>query len=152
MLALDEFRDSMNAVYEWVRNPLLRELIRVPVEPNGLVGVGFAHWNGAAVQSDNKHRPLVLVGATEPRYFIVREMANREAIASDGSGGKRNRLPGMPHVVQAVSICPVTVLPGLAPCNAGQNQHDRGKAAGQLQIKMAERALLGHVCRRTVVI
>src|ERR1019366_9627213 len=84
-------------------------------------------------------------GATELHHFIVREMADREAIASDGSGGKRNRLPGMPLVVQAVSICPVPVLPGLAPYNAGQHKHDRGKAASQLQIKSAERALLGHV-------
>ena len=61
--------------------------------------VWLAHWNGSATQLDNEHRPLILVQATELRDLIVREMTDRKAVASDGSAGKRERLPGVPHVV-----------------------------------------------------
>ena len=104
------------------------------------------------MQADNQHRPLIHAQATELRHFIVREMSDREAIASDGPGGERKRLPGVPYVVQAVSICPVTVLPRLAPRNAGQNKHDWRRAAGQLHFKIAAPALLRHVPGRTVMI
>src|SRR5205807_1327424 len=102
---------GMNAVNQCVRDAFPGELVRAAAEPNGLAGVGFPHWNGAAAQRDNKHRPLVLVGATELRHFIVWEMTDREASASHGSGGERKRLPGVPHVMQAVSIRALLVLP-----------------------------------------
>ena len=120
--------------------------------PNGLGCVRFAHWNGAAAQLDNEHRPLVLVQATELRDFIVREMTDRKAVASDGSGGERKRLPGVPDIVQAVSICPVTVLPRLAPRNAGQDKHYWRRAVGPFHLEIAERALFGHVRGGTVMI
>ena len=52
-----------------------------------------------ATQLDDEHRPLILVQAAELRDFIVREMTDRKPVASDGSGGEREGLPGVPHVV-----------------------------------------------------
>ena len=86
------------------------------------------------------------------RDFIVREMTDRKTVASDGSGGERERLPGVPYVVQAVSICPVAILPRLAPRNAGQDKHDWRGAAGQLHLEIAQRTLFGHVRRGTVMV
>ena len=43
----------------WVRNRLLRKLVRLSAEPDSLGGVWFAHWNGFAVQADNQHGPLI---------------------------------------------------------------------------------------------
>jgi hypothetical protein len=48
---------------------------------------------------DNEHRPLILVQAAELCDFIVREMTGGKAVASDGSGGERECLPGVPDVV-----------------------------------------------------
>ncbi len=93
------FVASLNPVNERVGDSFFRELIRVPAVPNGLAGVWFAHWNGLATQLDNEHRPFILVKAAELRDFIVREMTDRKAVASDGSGGEREGLPGVPHVV-----------------------------------------------------
>jgi hypothetical protein len=92
------------------------------------------------------------VQATGLRDFIVREMTDGKAIASDGSGGKRECLPGMSHIVQAVSIRPVTILPRLAPRDAGQHKYYRHRAIGPLHLKIAESTLLGHVRRGPVVI
>jgi hypothetical protein len=39
------------------------------------------------------------VQAAEPCDFLVWEMTGRETIASDGSGGERERLPSVPDVV-----------------------------------------------------
>src|SRR5580704_16356584 len=58
----------------------------------------------------------------------------------------------MPDVVQAVSIGPVPVFPGLAPRDAGQNKYDWRGALDRVHLKMAGRALLRHVRRGTVVI
>jgi hypothetical protein len=73
--------------------------------------------------SNKEHWLLIVREATELRDFIIGEMAYRKAVASNGSGGEGERLPGVPYVVQAVSICPITILPRLAPRNAGQNKH-----------------------------
>jgi hypothetical protein len=89
----------VNPVNARVSGSFFRELIRVPAVPNGLAGIWFAHWNGPATQLDNEHRPLIFGQAAELRDFIVREMADRKAFASDGSGGEREGLPGVPHVV-----------------------------------------------------
>src|SRR5579871_5252297 len=79
-------------------------------------------------------------------------MTGRKGVASYRSGGECEGLPGVPHVEQAVSICPVTILPRLAPRNAGQDKHDWRRAADQLHLKITQRALFGHVRRGTVVI
>ena len=97
--AFAEFRGAVNPVNARVNDSFFRELIRVAAVPNGLAGVWFAHWNGSATQLDNEHWPLILVQATELRDFIVREMTDREAVASDGSGGERKGLPGVPYIV-----------------------------------------------------
>ena len=87
----------MNPVNPRVNDDFCRELIRLSVIPDRLGCVRFTHWNRPAAQLDNEHRPLVLVQATGLRDFIVREMTDGKAVASDGSGGKRECLPGMSH-------------------------------------------------------
>jgi hypothetical protein len=99
------------------------ELIRPAAIPNGLAGIGFSRWNGPAAQFDKEHWLLIVREATELRDFIIGEMAYRKTIASNGSGAEGERLPSMPNVVQAVSIGTTTILPRLAPRNAGQNKH-----------------------------
>lgn len=69
----------------------------------------------------------------------------RKAAASHSPGRDRKRLPGVSHVVQAVSISPVTVLPRLAPGNGGQDERYWHRAISQLHLKIAARTLLGHV-------
>ena len=91
--------------------------------PNGLAGIGFSHWNGRAAQFDKEQRHLIVREAAELRDFIIREMTYRKTVASNSSGGEGERLPGVPYVVQAVSIGTITILPRLAPRNAGQNKH-----------------------------
>ena len=104
------------------------------------------------MQADNQHWPLIHVRAAQLRHFIVREMSECEAVASDSAGGECKRLPSVPYVVQAVPICPFTVLPRLAPHNAGQNEHNGRRAAGQLHFKITAPALLRHVPGWIVVI
>src|SRR5262249_33246277 len=100
-----------------------------------------------------EHGPFVRVKTAELlRDFVVREMTDRIAFTSDGSGGECERLPSVSDVVQAVSIGPVTVLPGLAPCNAGQNKYNWSRVTGPRPLKSAERTLSGHMRGRTVVI
>ena len=89
----------MNPVNARVNGSFFRKLIRVPAVPNGLTGVWFAHWDRPATQLDNEHRPLILGQAAELRDFIVRKMTDRKAVASNGSGGEREGLPGVPYVV-----------------------------------------------------
>ena len=71
------FRGEVDAVNQWVSNRLLRKLVRLPAEPDGLAGVCFAHRNGLAVQADNQHWPLVIVKVKHPRHVIVCEVSNR---------------------------------------------------------------------------
>ena len=112
----------------------------------------LAYWNGPSAQFDNEHGPLVVVQPTDPRDLIVRKVTDSKTVASDGAGGQRKRFPGMPDVVQTISICPVPILPRLAPRNTGQDKHDRRGVAGQSQLDTALRTLLGHVRRGTVMI
>ena len=97
--AVAEFRGAVNPVNARVSGSFFREVIRLPSVPIGLASVWFAHWNGPATQLYNEHRPLILMQAHELRDFIVREMTDRKAVASNGSGGEREGLPGVPHVV-----------------------------------------------------
>ena len=83
------------------------------------------------------------------RDFIIREMAYRKTVASNGLGGEGERLPGMPYVVQAVSICTITILPRLAPRNGGQNKHNGAELPTQFHLNIAQRTLFGHVPGRT---
>jgi hypothetical protein len=94
---------------------------------------------------DNEHRPLVFVQATGLRDFVIREMTDRKGVTADGVGGDRERLPGVPHIMQAVSICPVTILPRLAPRDAGQDKCYRRRAIDPLHPEIAESTLLSHV-------
>jgi hypothetical protein len=146
------FCGEVDAVNQWLSNRLLRKQIRLPAEPHGLAGVCFAHWNGLAVQADHQHWPFILVRATQLVDFIVHETSDRESIASDSPSGKSKRLPGVPYVVQAVPICPLTVLPCLAPHNTRQNEHNWRRAAGQPHFKRTAPALLRHVPRWIVMI
>src|SRR5205807_1409090 len=84
--------------------------------------------------------------------FIVREMTAGEAVAPNCPGGERERLPGMSDVVQAVSICPVTVLPSLAPRDAGQDKYYGRGLIRPLHLEIAASSLLGHVRRGPVMI
>src|ERR1019366_9961851 len=111
---LAELRSAVNLVNARLSVSFVRELICVPSVPNGFTDVWFAQWNGPATEFDNEHGPLIFVQATGLREFIVREMTASIAVAADGSGGEREGLPGVPHVVKAVSICPLTILPRLA--------------------------------------
>src|ERR1035437_10917236 len=79
-------RGEVDAVNQLVSNRLRRKPVRLPSEPDSLAGVSFAHWNGLAVQADNQHWPLIQVRATQLRHFIVLEMSEREAVASDSPG------------------------------------------------------------------
>src|ERR1039458_3767029 len=88
-----------NPVNPRVSDGFPREPIRATAVPNGRAGVWFAHWNGRATQLDDEHGPLILVQSAEPRDVIVREMTGRKGVASDGSSGEREGLPGVPHVV-----------------------------------------------------
>src|SRR5579871_1661094 len=117
--AVPEFRGDVNPVNPRVSDYFSGKLIRSPSVPKGPADVTFAHWNRPAMQLDHEHRPLILMQATDICEFIVLEMSNRSAITSGCSGGQRQSLPRMSDVVQAVSISPVTVLPRLAPGNAG---------------------------------
>src|SRR5262245_28247693 len=120
--AVAEFRGGMNRLNPRVSDAFSRELIRLSTVPNGLGCRRFTHWNRPAVHLDNEHRPLVFVQATGLRDFIIREMTDRKGVTSHGAGGEHERLSGMPHIMQAVSICPITILPRLAPRDAGQDK------------------------------
>src|SRR5215472_16150758 len=116
------------------------------------MGVCPAHWNGTAAYFDHEHWPLIVGQETELPEFIVLERTSRKAVAPDGSGCKRERLPGMPNVMQAVSISPITILPRFTPGNAGQDECEWGRTTGQRRLQIAGRALLGHVRRRPIMI
>ena len=136
---------------EMPRNALSLSLV-APCASAWFAYVWLAYWNGPSAQFDNEHGPLVVVQPTDPRDLIVRKVTDSKTVASDGAGGQRKRLPGMSDVVQTISICPVPILPRLAPRNTGQDKHDWRGAADQLQLKTAQRTLLGHVRRGTVMI
>ena len=53
------------------------------------------------------------------------EVRHGEGFASNRLSRKRDRLPCVSNIVQAISISPVTILPRLAPSNAGQHKYDR---------------------------
>ena len=142
----------MNRLNARVSDAFSREPIRLSTVPNGLGCRRFTHWNRPAVHLDNEHRPLVFVQATGLRDFIIREMTDRKGVTSYGAGGEHERLPGMPHIMQAVSICPVTILPRLAPRDAGQDKCYWRRASGPLHPEIAESTLLGHVRRGPVMI
>ena len=104
------------------------------------------------MQADHQHRPFILVRATQLGDFIVHETSEREGIASDSPSGKCKCLPGVPYVVQAVPICPFSVLPSLAPHNTRQDEDNWRRVAGQPRFKRAAPALLRHVPGWIVVI
>jgi hypothetical protein len=94
-----EFRGVVNPVDPRVSGYFFRELIRLPALPNRLGGVWFAHWNGPTTEFDNEYRPLIVLQAKELRNFVIREMTDRKAVASDAVGSELKALPGMPDVV-----------------------------------------------------
>src|ERR1700736_3916107 len=102
--------------------------------PNGLAKLRCTHRNRASSQFDDHHGPLVLVQTAEPRYFVVGKMTECKAVASHGPGSERKCLPGVSDVVQAVAVGAVTVLPCLAPRDAGQYKYDRRIAMNHLKI------------------
>src|ERR1035437_417330 len=152
MRAVAQFSGVVNPVNPLVSDLFCRELIRVAAVPNGLARIRPARWNGPATQLDKEHGSLILLQATEPRDFIVREMTDRKAVASNSPGGESERLPGVPYVMQAVSICSITVLPRLPPHNGGQNKHQGRRAGAQLHLNIAPRALFDHVLRGTIMV
>jgi hypothetical protein len=89
----------MNFVHSRMRHSLRRDPVGVPAIPNVLAGVWPAHWNGSATQLNDEHRPFILVQPAELRHFIIREKTCGKALASDGSGGQGESLPGVPDVV-----------------------------------------------------
>ena len=78
-----QFCGRVNTVNQWMRDGFLRKLVRLPAEPNCLAGFCLAHWNGLAMQTNNEHRPLVVVKATQLRHVIVGEMSGRKAFATE---------------------------------------------------------------------
>src|ERR1700677_3686925 len=78
---------------------------------------------------------------TLTRHSVICEMAKRKAFAADSSSGKRERLPGMSDVVQAIPIGTVSVFPGFAPGNAGQNENERGREVDKFPVKISDGAL-----------
>ena len=121
--AVAQSSGGVNPVNPRVSGFFCGELIRPAAIPNGLAGIGFSRWNGPAAQFDKEHWRLIAREASELRDFVIREIAYRKTVASNGSGAEGERLPGVPYVVQAVSICTITILPRLTPSNAGQNKH-----------------------------
>ena len=69
----------------------------------------------------------------------------RKAFASDRSSSKRESLPGMSDVVQAIPIGPVPVFPGFAPSNTGQNENERGRVVDKFRAKISDGTLFCHV-------
>src|ERR1700691_202842 len=79
-------------------------------------------------------------------------MAKRRAFAPDGSSGKREGLPGMSDVVQAIPICAVLILPRFAPRAASQNEKKRGRSVNKVLAKFSNAPLFCHVGRGTAMI
>ena len=79
------------------------------------------------------------------RNSVICEMAKRKAFASDSSSSKRERLPGMSDVVQAMPIGTVSVLPGFAPGNTGQNENERGRDVDEFTAKISDGTLFCHM-------
>src|SRR5580658_9098109 len=81
-------------------------------------------------------------------------MTNCKAVASNSTGGERERLPGVPHVVQAISIGSIAVLPRLTPRYGGEDKYEatRRSASRRHRFDRADRALFRHVRRRTIMI
>src|SRR5579864_1744076 len=127
----------------------------MPAVPDRFTSVRFANGNRTASDPDKQHGPLVIVQPAESRDFIVLELTGCETIASHGAGGERERLPGVPDIVQAIAISPVAVLPRFAPRNAGQDEYDGRIDARDSQVadrEIADGPLLGHMGRGPVVI
>ena len=104
------------------------------------------------MKRDDQHGPFIMIEETALRHCVIQEVSDAKAFASDRARSESKRLPGVPDVVQAVSICPVPVLPSFAPGNAGQNENKRGGAADKFPDKVSDAALFCHVGRRTVMI
>src|SRR4051794_16442516 len=79
-------------------------------------------------------------------------MTRGNGVAPHASGSERQRLPGMSHVVQAITIGALTILPCLPPRNAGQDKHYWSGAIGQTYLEIADSTLFGHVRRRSIMI
>src|ERR1700739_4376561 len=79
-------------------------------------------------------------------------MAASEGIATDGTGGKGEGLPGVAEVVETVAIGAVAVFPGFAPSNGRKNENERDGGGKHLRGKIANGALFGHVGGGAVVI
>jgi hypothetical protein len=93
-----------------------------------------------------------MIEETALRHSVIPEVSDAKAFASDRARSESKRLPGVPDVVQAVSICPVPILPSFAPGNAGQNENKRGGAADKFPDKVSDAALFCHVGRGPVMI
>ena len=136
--SLPEFRGGVNRVNQRVSDSFGRKLVRVSAVPNGLASRPDHALEWTLPRSfDDEHRPLVLVQATELRDFIVREIDPMAKLSHPmARAASASACQACPDIVQAVSICPVTVLPCLAPRNAGQDKHDgRGAVAVHLHAR-----------------
>ena len=131
---------------------LFREPVRLSLKPDSLACVRFSQWYRTALQSHDQHRPLVVVEAITFGHLAVGKVAHRGAFTSHGAGRERQRLPRMPHIVEAVTIRPVAVLPRLAPGDAGKNKNNRRLDAVRRGVKTTQRPLPGHMRRWPVMI
>jgi len=110
------------------------------------------HWNGLAVQADNQHWPLIPVRTKQVRHFHRLEISIAK-LSHPMAFAERQALARRVYVVQAISICTFTVLPCLAPHDAGQNEAQLALHPPSRPIsKTTAPALLRHVPRWIVVI
>jgi hypothetical protein len=126
----------MDFLNRWIVDLFLREPVGLTSKQMRFVGGQQLLGNGESMKLHDQHGPFIFIQEAVLRNLVIFELANSEAFASHCSGSKRERLPRVSDIVQAIAISAILVLPRFAPGNAGQNKDDRVIGADQPRNKI----------------
>ena len=75
------------------------------------------------MKGDDEHGPLVVIQVTGFGNRVIGKISDSESLASHCLRGESERLPGVADIVQAITIGAITIFPGFAPGDGGENEN-----------------------------